>query len=61
MLHQFRDRLELTQLRRVNEHLLQPLLEGTGGFAKTVATNAYKNGSMYFTQGVHFDGLMRCS
>jgi hypothetical protein len=52
MLHQFRDRLELTQLRQVNEYLLQPLLEGVSGFAKTVAvidatdlpaaTNAYK-------------------
>jgi len=52
MLHEFRRRLELTQLRRVNEHLLQPLLEGIGRFAKTVAvidstdlpaaTNAYK-------------------
>ena len=52
MLHEFRQRLELTQLRRVNEHLLLPLLERTGAFAKTVAlidstdlpaaTNAYK-------------------
>lgn len=52
MLHDFRTRLELTQLRRVNEHLLQPLIEGTSRFAKTVAvidstdlpaaTNAYK-------------------
>jgi len=52
MLHDFRRRLELTQLRRLNEHLLQPLIEGTSGFAKTVAvidstdlpaaTNAYK-------------------
>ena len=52
MLHEFRQRLELTQLRRVNEHLLQPLLERTGAVAKTVAlidstdlpaaTNAYK-------------------
>lgn len=52
MLHQFRDRLDLTKLRRVNQHLLQPLLEGTNDFAKTVAlidatdlpaaTNAYK-------------------
>ena len=52
MLHQFRDRLDLTTLRRVNEHLLQPLLEGTQRFEKTVAlidatdlpaaTNAYK-------------------
>jgi len=52
MLHQFRQRLDLTKLRCVNEHLLKPLLEGTGVFAKTVAlidstdlpaaTNAYK-------------------
>jgi len=52
MLHDFRTRLALTQLRRVNEHLLQPLLAGTGRFAKNVAvidstdlpaaTNAYK-------------------
>jgi hypothetical protein len=52
MLHQFRDRLDLTTLRQVNEHLLQPLLEGTQSFEKTVAlidatdlpaaTNAYK-------------------
>jgi hypothetical protein len=52
MLHQFRDRLDLTTLRRVNEHLLQPLLEITQRFEKTVAlidatdlpaaTNAYK-------------------
>jgi hypothetical protein len=52
MLHDFRTRLALTQLRRVNEHLLQPLLEGTSRFAKNVAvidstdlpaaTNAYK-------------------
>ena len=52
MLHEFRERLDLAKLRRVNEHLLQPLLAGTGGLAKTVAlidstdlpaaTNAYK-------------------
>jgi len=52
MLHDFRTRLNLTQLRRINAHLLQPLLEGTSRFAKTVAvidstdlpaaTNAYK-------------------
>jgi hypothetical protein len=52
MLHAFRQRLDLTLLRRVNEHLLQPLREGTATFAKTVAlidstdlpaaTNAYK-------------------
>ena len=52
MLHDFRRRLELTQLRQVNEHLLQSLIEGTSRFAKTVAvidstdlpaaTNAYK-------------------
>lgn len=52
MLHEFRARLDLTKLRRINERLLQPLLAGTSGFAKTVAvidstdlpaaTNAYK-------------------
>jgi len=52
MLHEFRQRLELTKLRRVNESLLKPLVAGTGAFAKTVAlidstdlpaaTNAYK-------------------
>jgi hypothetical protein len=52
MLHDFRTRLQLTQLRRVNEQLLEPLLEGTSRFAKNVAvidstdlpaaTNAYK-------------------
>ncbi len=52
MLHQFRDRLDLIKLRRINEHLLQPLMEGTHHFAKTIAlidstdlpaaTNAYK-------------------
>jgi len=52
MLHEFRARLSLTLLRRVNEHLLQPLLAGTSRFEKTVAvidstdlpaaTNAYK-------------------
>ena len=52
MLHDFRTRLALTQLRRINEHLLQPLLAGTSRFAKNVAvidstdlpaaTNAYK-------------------
>lgn len=52
MLHEFRRRLDLTKLRRVNEFLLQPLLEHTATFAKTVAlidstdlpaaTNGYK-------------------
>jgi hypothetical protein len=52
MLHDFRTRMRLTQLRRVNEHLLEPLLEGTSRFAKNVAvidstdlpaaTSAYK-------------------
>ena len=52
MLHDFRQRLDLTKLRAINEHLLAPLLEGCAGFAKTVAlidatdlpaaTNAYK-------------------
>lgn len=52
MMHEFRQQLDLAELRRVNEHLLGPLIEGTAGFAKTVAlidstdlpaaTNAYK-------------------
>ena len=52
MLHQFRDRLDLTKLRRINEHLLQPLLQECSESPKTVAvidstdlpaaTNAYK-------------------
>lgn len=56
MLHEFRVRLELNHLRSVNEYLLRPLLEGTDGFAKTVAlidstdlpaaTNAYKKTPM---------------
>lgn len=52
MLHAFRARLELSQLRRVNAQLLWPLLAGVGSSVKTVAlidatdlpaaTNAYK-------------------
>ncbi len=52
MLHEFRARLDLPKLRRVNQHLLEPLIEGTRNFAKTVAlidstdlpaaTNGYK-------------------
>jgi hypothetical protein len=52
MLHEFRARFDLTKLRAVNKYLLQPLLEGTARFPKTVAlidstdlpaaTNAYK-------------------
>lgn len=52
MLHEFRCQLNLAQLRRVNESLLLPLIEGTAGFPKTVAlidstdlpaaANAYK-------------------
>jgi hypothetical protein len=52
MLHEFRACFDLTKLRRVNKYLLQPLLEGTANFPKTVAlidstdlpaaTNAYK-------------------
>lgn len=52
MLHEFRERLDLTKLRCVNEYLLRPLMEGTTVLAKTVAlidstdlpaaTNAYK-------------------
>jgi hypothetical protein len=55
ILHEFRARLDLTQLRRVNEHLLQPLLAGTQSLPKTVclidstdlpaSTNAYKKSS----------------
>ena len=60
MLHEFRARLDLTKLRRVNEHLLKPLLEGTASFAKTVAlidstdlpaaTNAYKKTPPAYTR-----------
>jgi hypothetical protein len=52
MLHEFRQVLDLTKLRCVNEHLLASLIEGTAGLAKTLAlidstdlpaaTNAYK-------------------
>lgn len=52
MLHEFRARMDLSKLRRINESLLQPLIEGTARFEKTVAlidstdlpaaTNAYK-------------------
>jgi hypothetical protein len=52
MLHQFRDRLDLTKLRRINKRLLEPMLERCCSFPKTVAiidatdlpaaTNAYK-------------------
>jgi len=52
MLHEFRQALDLTKLRCVNEHLLAPLIEGTASLAKTVAlidstdlpaaTSAYK-------------------
>jgi hypothetical protein len=52
ILHEFRQTLDPSKLRRINEHLLFPLIEGTAGFAKTVAmidstdlpaaTNAYK-------------------
>ena len=51
-LHEFPQTFDPTRLRRINEHLLAPLIEGTTGFAKTVAvidstdlpaaTNAYK-------------------
>jgi hypothetical protein len=37
MLHQFRRRLELAQLRRVNQHLLGPLLNGLDAARKTIA------------------------
>lgn len=52
MLHEFRDRVDLAKLRQLNVHLLRPLLDGAGNFAKTVAlidstdlpaaTNGYK-------------------
>jgi hypothetical protein len=52
MLHQFRERMDLAKLRRLNLHLLRPLLQGAGNFAKSVAlidstdlpatTNGYK-------------------
>ena len=52
MLHEFRCRLDLNKLRRVNGHLLSPLLRGIGNSTKTVAlidstdlpasTNGYK-------------------
>ena len=36
MLHQFRSSLELAQLRGLNGHLLQPLLQGLSATRKTV-------------------------
>lgn len=52
MLHQFRERLDLTKLRCINRRLLEPMLERCATFPKTVAiidatdlpaaTNAYK-------------------
>jgi hypothetical protein len=63
MLHEFRDRLNLTHLRRINEFLLEPLIEGTGALGKTVAlidstdlpaaTNTYKKtfGPIHRTRG----------
>jgi len=52
MFNEFRQTLDLTKLRCLNEHLLKPLLEGTASWAKTVAiidstdlpaaANAYK-------------------
>jgi len=52
MLHEFRAGFDLTKLRHVNKHLLQPLVAGMVKFPKTVglidstdlpaATNAYK-------------------
>lgn len=52
MLHEFRNRMDLAKLRRLNVHLLRPLLQGTANFPKTVAlidstdlpaaTNGYK-------------------
>ena len=37
MLHQFRDRLDLIKLRRLNQHLLQPVLNSLASSRKTVA------------------------
>jgi len=52
MLHQFRDRMSVAQLRGINRHLLHPLLAGLDYFPKSVAvmdatdlpaaTSAYK-------------------
>jgi len=52
MLHEFRERMDLAKLRRLNVYLLRPSLDGAGKFAKTVAlidstdlpaaTNGYK-------------------
>jgi hypothetical protein len=52
MLHEFRNRMDLAKLRRLNAYLLRPLLDGAGKFSKTVAlidstdlpaaTNGYK-------------------
>lgn len=52
MLHDFRGRLGVMQLRQINRHLLQPLLEGLDCFPKSMAlidatdlpaaTSAYK-------------------
>lgn len=52
MLHEFRNRMDLAKLRRLNVSLLRPLLNGADTFAKTVAlidstdlpaaTNGYK-------------------
>jgi len=36
MLHQFRNRLDLIKLRRLNEHLLQPVLNSLASNRKTV-------------------------
>jgi hypothetical protein len=37
MLHQFRDRLDLNKLRRINQFLLAPFLENWNGSRKSVA------------------------
>lgn len=37
MLHQFRDRMGVMRLRRINQHLLEPLLTGLDCFPKSVA------------------------
>ena len=55
MLHQFRDRMSVAQLRQINRHLLRPLLAGLDYFPKSVAvidatdlpaaTSSYKKSS----------------
>lgn len=37
MLHEFRDRLSLSTLRQLNQHLLEPLIDQVSRFPKTLA------------------------